>query len=132
MDKNEEQQRSESSNPEMGVELPSLTGTRLAELALIVDALVQAFQPDRVYVFGSHARGTGTENSDLDLFVVVPDAGAYPHHLAQEAFRVIGHHTLPLDLIFMGREEFDRRADSVTSLPATVLREGELIYAGTA
>jgi hypothetical protein len=65
----------------------------------------------------------------VDLLIVVPDAGQFPHRLAQEAYRVVGHHALPLDLLFMGREEFDWRAHVVTSLPATVLREGRLLYA---
>jgi hypothetical protein len=63
------------------------------------------------------------------LLIVVRDASKFPHHLAQEAYRVVGHHILPLDIVFMGREEFDRRADVESSLPATVLREGKLLYA---
>lgn len=64
---------------------------------------------------------------------MVPDAGEYPHRLAQEAYRVVGHHLLPLDIVFMSHEEFEWRSGVVTSLPATVLKEGKLLYAaGTA
>ncbi|GAC1465444.1 MAG: hypothetical protein PVSMB7_09760 [Chloroflexota bacterium] len=60
---------------------------------------------------------------------MVEDAGEYPHRLAQQACRVVGHHILPLEIAFMSRDEFAWRAGGVTSLPATVLREGKLLYA---
>jgi uncharacterized protein len=107
---------------------PHLAAVEAADLARIVDTLLQTFQPERIYVFGSRARGTPGHHSDVDLLVVVADTGEFPHHLAQEAYRVVGHHILPLDIMFMSRREFDWRADVATSLPATVLREGRLLY----
>jgi uncharacterized protein len=108
---------------------PHLAPAETADLLRIAGILVRAFQPEKVYVFGSQARGTPSQHSDMDLLVVVPDAGEFPHRLAQEAYRVIGHHALPLDIVFMDQAEFDWRADVVTSLPATVLREGRLLCA---
>ncbi len=108
-----------------------LTATELADLARIIDALLRTFRPESIYVFGSQARGTPSRHSDVDQFVVVPDAGEFPHHLAQEAYRVVGHHVLPPGMVFMSREEFEWRADVVTSLPAAVVREGKLLYAAT-
>lgn len=108
---------------------PYLPASELTDLTRIIDALLRTFQPERLYVFGSRARGTPSRHSDVDLLVVVPDAGEYPHHLAQEAYRVVGHHLLPLDIVFMSHQEFHWRADVVTSLAATVLREGKLLYA---
>jgi len=107
---------------------PHLAAT---DLARIIDALLRAFRPERIYVFGSQARGTPSRHSDVDLFVVVPDASEFPHHLAQEAYRVVGHHVLLPGMVFMSREEFEWRADVVTSLPAAVVREGKLLYAAT-
>ena len=110
-------------------ELPHLDLAEAADLARIVATLVGVFQPERIYVFGSQARGTPTWHSDVDLLVVVPDAGEFPHHLEQAAYRAVGHHLLPLEIIFMSRDEFAWRAEVVSSLPATVLREGRTLYA---
>lgn len=110
-------------------ELSHLSEEQAVDLSRVVDTLVQRFHPERIYLFGSQARGAATWNSDVDLLVVVPDAGVYPHHLAQQAYHAIGHHLLPLELVFMSREDFNSRAEVVTSLPATVLREGRLLYA---
>lgn len=112
--------------------MPQLNDAEAKDLARVVNLLVLTFQPEQIYVFGSRTRGTPTSHSDVDLLVVVPDAGEFPHRLAQEAYRVVGHHILPLDIMFMGRSEFDWRAEVVTSLPATVLREGRLLYAASA
>lgn len=108
---------------------PHLAAAELADLTRVIHALLRTFRPERIYVFGSQARGTPSRHSDVDLLVVVPDAGEFPHHLAQEAYRVVGHHVLPLDILFMSRDEFEWRADVVTSLPAAVVREGKLLYA---
>ncbi|MDQ2741195.1 MAG: nucleotidyltransferase domain-containing protein [Chloroflexota bacterium] len=110
---------------------PHLEATELEDLTRIIDALLRTFRPESIYVFGSQARGTPSRHSDVDLLVLVPDAGEYPHHLAQEAYRVVGHHVLPLDIVFMSRDEFEWRTDVVTSLPAAVVREGKLLYAAT-
>jgi predicted nucleotidyltransferase len=110
-------------------ELPHLTEAEKADLARVVETIVRRFVPDSVYVFGSQARGEAGGDSDVDLLIVVPDAGEYPHHLAQAAYGEVGRHLLPLDLVFVSRDEFAWRSRSVTSLAATVLREGRPLYA---
>lgn len=40
-------------------------------LALIVDRLVRRFDPERIILFGSHARGDARPDSDIDLLVVL-------------------------------------------------------------
>ena len=44
-----------------------------AELAEVVRRLVEAYQPERIYLFGSVASGDAGPDSDYDLLVVVPD-----------------------------------------------------------
>jgi predicted nucleotidyltransferase len=42
-----------------------------AVLAEIVRRLVAGFQPERIYLFGSHARGDAGPDSDYDLLMVL-------------------------------------------------------------
>src|SRR5216117_1799824 len=42
-------------------------------LRLVVGRLVEAYAPERIYLFGSVARGDADQDSDYDLMVVVPD-----------------------------------------------------------
>lgn len=106
-------------------ELPHLADNDARELARIVERLVAAFRPERIYVFGSHARGTPTPDSDVDLLIVVASADQPAHRLAQAAYRAMGPRGLSVDVLLMTREEFEWRSRSVASLPATVLGEGK-------
>lgn len=41
-------------------------------LPVIIDRIVRQFDPDRIILFGSHARGEAGPWSDIDLLVVLP------------------------------------------------------------
>ncbi len=110
-------------------ELPHLSPPQVEELAQAVQRLVQAFHPERIYVFGSQARGTPRPDSDIDLLVVVPSSNLPGYRRDQEAYQALGWHSLPLEIIVMTRAEFDERLPALASLPATVAREGRLLYA---
>ncbi len=43
-------------------------------LRILTDRVVQNFQPVRLILFGSHARGEANPHSDIDLLVVFPQA----------------------------------------------------------
>jgi len=110
-------------------ELPQLPAPQADELACSVHRLVEVFQPDRIYVFGSQARGTARPDSDIDLLVIVPSSDQPGYRRDQDAYRVLGWHNLPLEILVMTRMEFEERLPAAASLPATVVREGRLLYA---
>ncbi len=105
------------------------TLSRDPKLRELVVRIVEAYQPDRIYLFGSMARDDAGPDSDYDLMVVVPD-DAEPQRqrgrLAYEALRGTG---TAADVIVWSKSAFDRRSHVLASLPATVLREGTLLYA---
>ena len=97
----------------------------------IVQRLVDACHPLQIYLFGSNARGTAGPDSDYDLLVVMRD-DAPPElkssKLAYESLWGIGVGK-PTDVLVCPESWFHSRATVITSLPATVLREGKLLYA---
>ena len=109
--------------------LANLTAAQVCELAGAIDRLVVALSPERIYAFGSHVRGDATADSDVDLLIVVPDSDTPAHLRAHAAYEAVGPHRLPLDILVVPCTEFDRRSRAQASLPATVLREGQLLYA---
>ncbi len=98
-------------------------------LADMVGRLVRGLHPERVYLFGSHARGDGGEDSDYDFLVVVERADEPGYERAQAAFRLLCGVPVSKDVIVLTIEEFERKRDVPGSLPETVLREGVLVYA---
>jgi predicted nucleotidyltransferase len=91
--------------------------------------LVEAYEPDRIYLFGSKARGEAGPDSDYDLMVVVPN-GAPPERkrsrLAYQALRGTG---TAADVLVWTRQAFDERLHLQASLPYTIVSEGKLLYA---
>jgi len=98
-------------------------------LAEVVRRLVEAYHPERIYLFGSVARGDAGPDSDYDLLVVVPDDAPPERKDSKLAYRVLWGTGAAADVIVWERSRFERRARVVCSLPATVLREGQLLHA---
>ena len=98
-------------------------------LTEMVTRLVRAFAPERIYLFGSQARGEATSESDFDLLMVVSESSLPRYRRDQAAFRALIGIGVSKDIVVFTRDEFDRKRKVVCSLPATVEREGVLLYA---
>ena len=98
-------------------------------LAEVVRRLVEALHPERIYLFGSQARGDAGVDSDYDLMVVVPHLAEPAYRLAQRAHSVLWGLGTAVDILVWSREAFDSRLHLKASLPATILREGRLLHA---
>jgi predicted nucleotidyltransferase len=97
----------------------------------IVSRLVSAYRPERVYLFGSYARHEQGADSDYDLMIVVADDAPPERRTSRLAYEVLRGTGIAVDVLVSPRERFDARARVVASLPATVLREGKLLYAAS-
>lgn len=95
-----------------------------AEARLMAQRLYRGLGAERVYLFGSHARGEGTPDSDLDFLVVVPQSTESRYERAVAALRVAGDVRFPKDLIVLTRAEWEKELKAPCSLSSTVLREG--------
>jgi predicted nucleotidyltransferase len=103
--------------------------TREQAIAAITDRLVEYYRPERIYLFGSEARGDAGPDSDLDFCVVVRDDA--PAELLRDGgiYSVLRGMGFPKDIVPWRRSDFEARAAHVrTSLPATIVREGKLLY----
>ena len=100
-----------------------------ATLAEIIRRLIAAYEPERIYLFGSRARGDAGPDSDYDLLVVAPDNAPAERRDSKLAYGVLWGAAGAADVIVWEKSRFERRSRVVCSLPATVLREGRLVYA---
>ena len=98
-------------------------------LADIVERLVRAYHPERIYLFGSIARGEAGPDSDYDILLVVRDDSpleALRPALAYDALWDLG---LAVDVHVWPRSRFESRLHLKASLPSTIVREGRQLYA---
>ena len=94
----------------------------------MVELIVAQFQPEKVILFGSHARGDGTADSDVDLLVVMPVAGS--KRARQVAIRcALDDIRVPKDIVVVTPEEAERLRDIVGTIVRPALREGRELYA---
>ena len=96
-------------------------------ISTMVDRIVGAFQPSRIILFGSHARGTATEWSDVDLLVILPDVSD-KRNTAIEIRRVLGDLPVCKDIVVATPEEVARRGHLVGTVLRSALREGKVLY----
>jgi hypothetical protein len=98
-------------------------------LAEVVRRVVAAYVPERVYLFGSKARGDAGADSDYDLMVIVPDDAPVERRRSRLAYEVLWGSGAAADVLVWTVTEFQSRLHVVASLPATVMREGRLLHA---
>ncbi len=90
--------------------------------------LVVEFQPEQVWLYGSHAWGQPHADSDVDLLVVVPHSDESPIRRSQRAHRCLRGLRMPKDVLVETRQEVDRVRDLTTSLENTILTRGRRLY----
>ena len=96
-------------------------------ISTMVDRIVEAFQPAQIVLFGSHARGTATERSDVDLLVILTNVSD-KRDTAIEIRRVLGDLPVCKDIVVATPEEVTRRGHLVGTVLRSTLREGKVIY----
>ena len=109
------------------IAVPSASDWALTELTR---RLVETYQPERVYLFGSVARGDAGADSDYDIMIVVPDTSTPEQQDCKMGYRALCGLGIAKDILVWTRGEFDKRLHLKASLPSTVLREGKLLYGG--
>lgn len=99
------------------------------KLAEVVRRLVAIYAPERIYLFGSQARGDAGPDSDYDLMLVVPDGASPERRRSAMAYEALWGTGLPVDVIVWTRGHFESRLHIPASLSAAVMREGRLLHA---
>lgn len=94
----------------------------------MVRRIVKRFDPEKIILFGSHARGTARPDSDVDLLIVMPVAGS-KRKMQLELRTALHDVRVPKDVIVTTPEEFAWRKDVVGTIEYPAATEGKLLYA---
>jgi len=92
-----------------------------------VRRLVEAAHPCRIILFGSHARGDASEDSDVDLLIVLPEVKDRIAEMTR-LLRVLRGLMLPTDLLVVSKAMFDDRIHTPGTVYFDAWREGQILY----
>ncbi len=100
-----------------------------AELMSAAHAIYECLKPCQVYLFGSCARGTETEDSDYDFYVVVSDDVSDTYQCTSDAYgeahKVCSR---PIDILVRKKSKFEQRKLWPATVERDVANEGVLLY----
>ncbi len=95
------------------------------ELRPVVQAIREAIPVERIYLFGSRARGDARPDSDYDLLVAVPEGYATFRNLRQIYRAVSGG--LDLDILLITEKDLERFRHNQSTIYPQALREGRVL-----
>jgi predicted nucleotidyltransferase len=98
------------------------------ELTTIIQAISSNTKIERVFLFGSWAYGEPKPDSDLDVYLVIPDNDIDIFDLnAEIRFSLYKKLTRPLDLVIAKKSVFERRSKFLT-LESIIAKQGVQVY----
>jgi predicted nucleotidyltransferase len=94
------------------------------------EIVAREFRPEQIILFGSYAHGIPTEDSDVDMLVVMPLSRGCRDVQQAAAIRDRVPAPFPMDVIVRSPQQIARRLASGDSFIAGVLRYGQMMYEG--
>ncbi len=96
-------------------------------IPFLAERIIQRFDPLRIVLFGSHARGEADPNSDMDLLGVFPEVDD-KRNAAVPIRRTLADLPVGKDIIVTTPEEIARKGDLVGTILRPALRDGKVLY----
>jgi predicted nucleotidyltransferase len=93
----------------------------------IARRIVENFHPEKIILFGSQARGTADNHSDVDL-LVISAIKEKRRELMVDMRRVLDKLEYAFDVIVLTREEFERDRKIPGTIGRYASKEGKVIY----
>lgn len=102
-----------------------VTNDMLSEITRRITTQTNA---DQVILFGSYAWGNGSEDSDLDLLVIVPDSQEPAHRRAAHIHRILRGIPVSCDVLVRTHDEVAKFNRTRSSLLYRALTEGKRLH----
>ena len=93
----------------------------------IIGKIVDECNPKAIVPFGSVSKGTSTEDSDIDLMVILNTDLSYCERTLAVR-KSIGVTTIPIDILAFTPEEVEKERNNRFSIIHEVLRTGKVVY----
>ncbi|OHD57779.1 MAG: hypothetical protein A2014_10565 [Spirochaetes bacterium GWF1_49_6] len=101
----------------------------ITEIEHIKDIIVRLYQPEKIVIFGSYARGEQDVNSDIDILVISDREKNIPHYKRGLEVRVaLSEVMIEKDILFYTNSEVRKSAELSSSFISRAIKEGKIIY----
>jgi len=92
----------------------------------VIEDIRSKYAPEKIYVFGSHARGDVHEGSDLDLAIIKETGKRFQDRILDVL--ELGDYDIPIEPLVYTSAEFEAMRKRGNPLICTILEEGKLVY----
>ena len=93
----------------------------------ILEKIINGYDPEKIYIFGSYATKTANDDSDLDILIIKDTASSFFNRI-REVRKLIQPQSLPVDIIAYTPTEFNEKKEFVNHIAYIVNKEGKLVY----
>jgi predicted nucleotidyltransferase len=98
------------------------------DLDAITQRIVAAVHPEKIILFGSHAWGQPSEDSDIDIMVIVDKSDQPGYRRARDVYRSLRGLKLPVEVLVRTGEELARGMHLKTSLERKAVENGRVLH----
>jgi len=98
----------------------------LKDIREIVQQIVERFRPQKVILFGSYAQGKPSQDSDVDLLVVMETSEQTLHAAARISAAI--DHPFPLDILVFRPSELKASLERKGVFATEVVAKGVVLY----
>ena len=99
----------------------------MTDIKRYCDAIAAAFKPRKIILFGSYAYGKPTEDSDVDVLVVMPKSKRARRDL-ETKIRLAIDTEFPVDVLVRGESEVERRVRQRDMFMTHITSQGRVMY----
>ena len=97
------------------------------EVQSITRQIIEKYEPDKIILFGSAARGEYDEVNDLDFLIIKQDVPLYGIDRMRELDELI-ERNIAADMLVYRPDEFEDRIKLGDPFIKTILEEGRVLY----
>jgi len=101
--------------------------TAQAAIHQITNRIARRFKPDKIVLFGSHARGNTGPDSDVDILVIMPVNGSRRKTQVNIRCEI---HDIPVakDIVVVTPSEAERQQHLAGTIVRPAMQEGHILY----
>ena len=97
------------------------------KIEMVVSRVTEHFDPKAIIVFGSVAKGDSTDDSDLDIAIIM-DSDLSQHERNVKVRVCIGYIGMAMDLLVFTPEEVEAKMYDESSIVSEIMKTGEVVY----